>query len=141
MKRILILFALVTLPVFADFDPHDWRGAYSFHFDGVAINSTSRAFVANLAAIGRFDADSAGNFSNGTRSLTFGTAILEQTFTGTYTVNPDGTGHAKLTFQPNNIHQEFDTVLTDGGREFNFNATVSGIAGVNAVVQGEGKRQ
>jgi hypothetical protein len=56
-------------------------------------------------------------------------------------VNPDGNGHAVVTHQPGNLVQQFDTVLTDDGNEFNFNVANSGIPNVFVVVQGEGKKQ
>jgi hypothetical protein len=143
MKRSLlsILLVMATTPLFAgSFTVHDWNGPYSFHFDGQAFNSGG-AFVADIAAIGQVVADGNGNFTSGSRSITFGNTISEQTLTGTYTVNPDGTGHAVVTHQPGNLVQEFDIVLTGDGRQFNFNATKSGIPGIFVVVQGEGQKQ
>jgi len=143
MKRSLlsILFVFVATPLFAgSFTVRDWNGPYSFHFDGIAFNANG-TFLANISAIGQVVADGKGNFTSGSRSITFGNTVSEQTLTGTYTVNPDGTGHAVVTHQPGNLVQEFDTVLTDDGREFNFNATKSGIPNVFVVVQGEGEKQ
>jgi hypothetical protein len=149
MKRSLlsILFVLVAMPLFAGphFSLRDWHGAYSFHFDGVALRGDTGALIAYLSAIGQLVADGSGNFTSGTRSITDNTTVRNETFTGTYTVNPDGTGHAVLTIvstaQPGPLVQQFDTVLTDDGNEFNFNITNSGMPGIFAVVQGEGKKQ
>jgi hypothetical protein len=144
MKRIIlsILFVLVAMPLFAgpSFSVRDWKGAYSFHFQGVAL-AANGTVISNLCAIGTLVADGKGNFVSGTRSITDSTRVSEETLTGTYTVNPDGTGTAVVTFQPGNLVQQFDTVLTDDGNEFNFNVTNSGIPNVFAVIQGEGKKQ
>jgi len=144
MKRSLlsILFVLVATPLFAghNFSVRDWHGAYSFHFDGVALNANG-TFASYLSAIGYLVADGNGNFTSGTRSITDNGVVREETLTGTYTVNPDGTGHAVVTFQPENLVQTFDTVLTDDGNQFNFNITNSGIPNIFAVVQGEGRKQ
>ena len=134
------------MPLFARpiFSLRDLHGAYSFHFDGEAFDAATGNFESRLAAVGHLVADGNGNFTSGTRSFTDGKNVFEQTFTGAYTVNPDGTGHAVLTvqFAPNVvIVQEFDTVLTDDGNEFYFNLTKAGIPDVFAVVQGEGKKQ
>ena len=145
MKRSLlsILFVLVATPLFADpnFSVRDWHGAYSFHFDGVALDGINGPLIAHLSAIGHLIADGNGKFTSGTRSITDNGAVREETFTGTYTVNPDGTGNAVLNIQPANIVQEFDTVLTDDGNAFYFNITKSGMPNIFAVVQGEGEKQ
>jgi hypothetical protein len=144
MKRSLlsILLVLVATPLFAGphFTVRDWNGAYSFHFDGIAFN-TNGTFLANVSAIGQLVADGNGNFTSGSRSITIGNTTTEQTLTGTYTVKPDGTGHAVVTHQPGNLVQQFDIVLTDDGNEFNFNVTSHGIPNVFVVIQGEGKKQ
>ena len=145
MKRSLlsILFVFVAMPLFAgpNFSVRDWHGAYSFHFDGIALKGINGPLIAHLSAIGHLVADGNGNFTSGTRSITDNGAVREETFTGTYTVNPDGTGNVVLTFQPANIVQKFDTVLTDDGSEFNFNITDSGMPGIIAIAQGEGMKQ
>jgi hypothetical protein len=137
------LFIFVAIPLFADpnFSVRDWHGAYSFHFDGVALNGIDGPLIAHLSAIGHLVADGHGNFTSGTRSINDNGDVREETLTGTYTVNPDGTGNAVLTILPANIVQKFDTVLTDDGNEFNFNITDSGMTGIIAIVQGEGKKQ
>lgn len=149
MKRSLlsILFVLVATPLFAgpNFSVRDWRGAYSFHFDGIALfaNGTTVTFAAYISAIGHLVADGNGNFTSGTRSITDNGNVREETLTGTYTVNSDGTGQAVVTFtgKLGTLVQTFDTVLTDDGNEFNFNITNSGMPNILAVVQGEGKKQ
>lgn len=145
MKRsfLSILFILVATPLFADphFSLRDWNGAYSFHFDGIALNGINGPLIAHLSAIGHLVADGNGKFTSGTRSITDNGAVREETFTGTYTVNPDGTGNAVLTFLPASIVQKFDTVLTDDGNVFNFNITDSGMPGIIAIAQGEGQKQ
>ena len=76
------------------------RGSYEFHADGVVeINGVpTRGFWES----GRFDADGKGNITNGVEysSLLSSSdeSVIDQnfTFTGTYTVNPDGTAKATV---------------------------------------------
>lgn len=44
--------------------------------------------------MGRFTADGSGKIEDGMRTLVVGGTALRQTFTCTYSVNDDGTGHA-----------------------------------------------
>jgi hypothetical protein len=46
------------------------------------------------AAVGRLTADGAGNIIQGTRSLSANGTIIDETFTCTYNVNPNGAGTA-----------------------------------------------
>jgi hypothetical protein len=144
MKRILLslLFLVLATTLFADpvFSNKDWSGAYSFHFDGTAFNNNG-TFLADVAAVGTIVLDGNGNVTGGTRSIAFGNSVSEQTLSGTYTINPNGTGHAVVTHNPGNLVQGFDVVLTDEGRKFVFNATASGIPNVFVIAQGDGEKQ
>ncbi len=69
-------------------------GKYGFTLTGVVILSTGPV---PIAAVGRASLDAAGNAS-GTESRSVGGGFADETFTGTYTVNPDCTGTATIDF-------------------------------------------
>jgi hypothetical protein len=72
----------------------DSAGNYGFTLTGVVIPGTGPV---PIAAVGRAVLDAAGNVS-GTESRSVGGGFANETFTGTYTVNPDCTGTANLNF-------------------------------------------
>ena len=69
-------------------------GKYGFTLTGVVIPGT---VPVPIAAVGRAALDATGNVS-GTESRSVGGGFADETFTGTYTVNPDCTGTATLNF-------------------------------------------
>ena len=69
-------------------------GKYGFTLSGVVILATGPV---PIAAVGRTTLDEAGNVS-GTESRSVGGGFADETFTGTYAVNPDCTGTATLDF-------------------------------------------
>ncbi len=69
-------------------------GKYGFTLTGVVILSTGPV---PLAAVGRATLDPAGNAS-GTESRSVGGGFANETFAGTYAVNPDCTGTATINF-------------------------------------------
>lgn len=69
-------------------------GKYGFTLTGVVILGTGPV---PIAAVGRITLDAAGNAS-GTESRSVGGAFADETFTGTYAVNPDCTGTAAVNF-------------------------------------------
>jgi hypothetical protein len=72
----------------------DSAGNYGFTLTGVVILGTAPV---PIAAIGRATLDAAGNVS-GTESRSVGGGFADETFTGTYAVNPDCTGTTTLNF-------------------------------------------
>jgi hypothetical protein len=69
-------------------------GKYGFTLTGIVIVGTSPA---PIAAVGRAVLDDSGNVT-GTESRSVGGGFADETFTGTYTVNPDCTGTTTLNF-------------------------------------------
>jgi hypothetical protein len=69
-------------------------GKYGFTLTGVVIPG---AVPVPIAAVGRAALDATGNVS-GTESRSVGGGFADETFTGTYTVNPDCTGTTTLAF-------------------------------------------
>ncbi len=74
------------------------QGPYGFSFDGFAtFPSAAGPIQVPISAVGHMIADGQGNVTQATRTLNLGGAvILEQTATGTYQVQPDGTGTASF---------------------------------------------
>ncbi len=72
----------------------DSAGNYGFTLTGVVILGTAPV---PIAAVGRATLDAAGNVS-GTESRSVGGGFADETFTGTYAVNPDCTGTTTLNF-------------------------------------------
>jgi hypothetical protein len=134
------LLALLAATPVERFTNHDFKGDYVFHLDGVLTPLGASVVTASDAAIGRFTADGAGNITRGTRSVSANGTIVEETFTCTYNVNPDGTGKATCNFSVFGT-STLDIVLRDAGDEFYFNVT--GMPGTSGkpVLQGLGKWQ
>jgi len=102
----------------------DVRGPYGFSLDGTIVSGTTAVPV---AAVGVFEADGNGSLTDGVRTLSAGGVVLHQTFTCTYTVNPNGTGSAVCTILTGGTGTEsFDFVLTDKRRAVPFVATNPG---------------
>ena len=70
------------------FTDADVRGSYAFSFQGTIIG------VGPAAAAGVVIADGRGNITSGVRTLNVNGFAIRQTFTCSYSVNPDGTGSA-----------------------------------------------
>jgi hypothetical protein len=69
-------------------------GKYGFTLTGTVILPTGSV---PIAAVGSATLDAAGNAS-GTESRSVGGGFADETFTGTYTINPDCTGTATIQF-------------------------------------------
>ena len=116
------------------FTDSDVRGAYAFSFQGTIIE------VGPIAATGVLVADGKGNITKGIRTLNVNGFPAQQTFTCSYSVNPDGTGSAvcpvdtPLPGAP--LVETFDFVLEERARGFRFVGTTLGIT-----VIGSGMKQ
>jgi hypothetical protein len=69
-------------------------GKYGFTLNGVVITPNGPV---PIAAVGKAILDASGNVS-GTEARSVGGGFADETFTGTYTVNPDCTGTTTLQF-------------------------------------------
>jgi hypothetical protein len=142
LRALALTGTLLTAPAWADegFTNRDFKGDYAFHLDGVLTSATGSAVVtAYDAAIGRFTADGAGNITQGTRSVSANGTIVDETFTCTYNVNPNGRGKVTCNFSVFGA-ATLEIVLGDDGNEFYFNVTSMSTSG-KPVLQGVGKRQ
>lgn len=82
------------------------NGQYAFSFSGQ--NS-----LGLLTAAGSFQADGKGNIANGIEDINGGGGVFTSvSFTGTYTVGPDGRGSLSLALASGLGTQTFDLVLT-----------------------------
>jgi hypothetical protein len=117
-----------------NFTEADVRGAYAFSFEGTVIQ------LGPFAATGIVVADGKGNIINAVRTLNVNGTAVQQTFTCTYSVNPNGTGSADCSVAnplPGAPSLEtFDFALEDGGRAFRLISTTPGFTAVGA-----GKKQ
>jgi hypothetical protein len=141
LRSLALTATLLMTPAWADegFTNRDFKGDYAFHLDGV-LTSPGPVVTAYDAAIGRFTADGAGNITQGTRSVSANGTIVEETFTCTYNVNPDGTGKVTCNFSVFGA-STLAIVLRDDGEEFYFNVTSMPNTMGKPVLQGVGKRQ
>jgi hypothetical protein len=131
-------------------DPHfserDVKGPYGFAFDGFVAAapttpSTPTGSTLPVASVGRFTADGRGNITDGARTLVLGGNAVHQTFTCTYSVNADGTGHADciVTGAPD---EHFDFVIVDKGDQAYFTAVPPTVPGTGTTtIRGLAKRQ
>ncbi|MEJ2365811.1 MAG: hypothetical protein P8075_13340 [Deltaproteobacteria bacterium] len=111
------------------------RGSYGFSFQGEILG------VGPVAAVGVLEADGRGNITDASRTINISGITFEQTFTCTYSVNPDGTGSAvcELDEPPPEgapAVETFGVVLVDNAKGFRFVGTTPGI-----VVLGTGTKQ
>ncbi|MGD1026148.1 hypothetical protein [Candidatus Binatus soli] len=78
------------------------NGTYSTRFSGFwLIPSTTTGnppSLSPIAGFGNLTADGTGNITGGTETFNAGGSVCTGTITGTYSVNPDGTGALTLTF-------------------------------------------
>ena len=85
----------------AIFGNHNLKGAYVFYADGI-LEDENGGYLRAIWESGKFVADGNGNFTEGVEysSLLSSSdpAVIDQpfTFTGTYEINPDGTGKSHV---------------------------------------------
>jgi hypothetical protein len=149
MKRTLIVLVALGVAITAVFvvpgaaDPdvrprglgnHSLKGVYEFHADGVVeVNGEPKR---GFWEVGRFKADGKGTMTNGVEyssMLSNDESVIDQnfTFSGTYSVKPDGTATANVTVQiPNGptIQKKLWFVLHSVGKD----GVADGFAGGHA---------
>lgn len=95
------------------YDVSSLNGGYAYNLNGSATDPISGSLT-RVAEVGLLTADGAGNVS-GTDSVMVAGSLIRRTFTGSYTINPDGTG--ALVLNPtwgSTIHANF--VAGQGGQ-------------------------
>jgi hypothetical protein len=85
-----------------------YKGDYGFTATGTV------AGLGAFAVVGRFTADGQGNIT-GSQTRNFNGQIVHETYTETYTVNPDCTGSSQKTTSAG-IHVKFDFVVLNHGK-------------------------
>jgi hypothetical protein len=88
---------------------NDMAGGYGFSFHGTNLD-----LKVSFVMVGRFETDGKGNIK-GTESDSVNGRTTRGPFNGTYTINPNCTGSATLTFEKTNIVSKLDFVLVDDG--------------------------
>ena len=108
------------------------QGTYGFSFDGAFVDGT------RVAAVGSLYADGHGNILNGLRTLSVGystgAAVIHQTFSCMYSVDPTGMGTATCQFVPG--HTETLALVIISNNEVQLIGTDA-----NSVVHGVAKKQ
>ena len=89
-------------------------GKYGFTLTGVVI---TQAGAIPIAAVGGANLDASGN-ATGVESRSVGGGFADETFTGSYTVNPDCTGTLTLQIVQFGVTVHSYFVIDDSGREF-----------------------
>lgn len=134
---VALLLGSVSFGVMADDDDGDacsratLNGSYGFVMDG-----TIQPF-GPVALSGVIRTNGAGAFSGG-EVASIGGQILQATYSGSYTVNPDCTGQAQYQLiAPNFVStRSVAFVITKDGKEFFIISTVPG-----SVISGKAQRQ
>jgi hypothetical protein len=105
------------------YDVSSLSGGYAYGINGSATDPIS-GLITRIAEAGLLTADGAGNV-NGVDTVIVAGSTIRRTFSGTYTINPDGTGALVLnpTWGPQ-IHADFDA--GEGGRVLRFVLTDAG---------------
>lgn len=106
-------------PVEPTYGLHSLRGAYGFTYDGTVSG------LGPVASSGRIDFDGAGGLS-AAFTTSVGGIPFTGTFTGTYTVNPDGTGSAVIELPWLATRAGGDFVIVERGQATFFTATDPG---------------
>jgi hypothetical protein len=102
---------------------HSFIGAYGYTGTGSVYQAGQE--VGDFAAAGWLVADGQGNMHGKQEGTGLGAPTGPQTFTGTYTVNADCTGHATTVFvgsPPNTYH----FVIVEGGEQVDVAQTSPG---------------
>lgn len=111
------------------------RGPYGYRATAtVHATAGSPTIVAHIAAVGRFVSDGRGGITGHDVSNVNGVAT-PRTLTGTYSVDPDCTGNANITFVPA-LSTSYFFVIADDGDEIRMVQKTPGILGtVEAIAQ------
>ena len=102
------------------------RGGFGYTATGTLIGAPA-PFAGPFGEVGRATFDGDGNTS-GTATLSANANIVNITFTGTYTVNPDCTGSMTLNVSPLGITGTSFFVIDDDGLEIRTISADQGIA-------------
>lgn len=146
IKRIVLAAALVlaavvistavlrTRPVHAQTgcDATTLTGAYGYNLAGSYYDTQSNWNV--VADTGRIAADGAGNLTGTSSFMNDSYSFTRRTLTGTYTLNSDCTGSAKITYSDKEV-ANMDIVVVNNGKEFNMIQTDTAV-----ILNGTGKK-
>jgi hypothetical protein len=80
-------------PPSSGYDRGALRGGYEYRIDGTAVDFYGN--VTPIREMGRLSADGAGNLT-GSSTVSINGYVVRRTLSGTYSINPDGSGSATL---------------------------------------------
>jgi len=106
------------------FSPRSLRGEYVFALDGYTIQGDTGQHQP-FAWAGKETYDGAGHV-RGVFTASYKGEIVHRTYTGTYTVGPDGTGSTVLTDSNGDV-THFDIFVRGGGDEVSYVETDPGV--------------
>lgn len=127
------------------FSKNSVKGCYGFSFHGTLIENV---IASPVVAVGRLCSDGKGHVSALTRTLHLPNEVLQQTATGTYYVNKNGTGEAVFDVKTSGVdssQESFHFTITEKNRTLQF---ISGVfrgpggvdVGIDVVVHGEARK-
>jgi len=100
------------------------KGEYIYALDGFTVQSDPTVHQP-FAWAGKETYDGAGHVA-GVFTASYNGAIIHRTYTGTYTVNPDGSGSTLLTDSNGDV-THFDIFVEKGGAEVSYVETDAGV--------------
>jgi len=106
-----------------EFSLRSLKGEFVFALDGFTVQGASGNQP--FAWAGKEIYDGAGHVE-GVFTASYNGQITRRTYTGTYTVNPDGSGSTTLTDSGGEV-SHFDIFIQEGGREVSYVATDPGV--------------
>jgi hypothetical protein len=131
LASLLVSLAVGVPPAHAarEFSNIDILGPWAATFSGT-LGGTP------VVAVGQFVSDGHGTFADGARTVDLGGTVGQQTFTCTYTVNPNGSGVASCTVSGEASPETYAFALIDEARAAYFIGTTPG-----TVVSGTAHKQ
>ena len=104
------------------YDGGTLRGGYEYRIDGTAVDCYGN--VTPIREMGRLSADGAGNLT-GSSTVSINGYVVRRTLSGTYSINPDGSGSATL-YPSWGPPIDLDLFVSASGLKANFVITDSG---------------
>lgn len=149
MKTLLLslCFVLVSTVAFAGgFSNQSVKGCWGFGFHGTVVHE---AVAAPIVSVGHLCFDGNGQVTELTRVLHIPGAVFNQTATGTYLVNPDGTAEATFDVKMNGVpfsRETFHAVITENKKTLQFvSGAITGPDGTptgsDTIISGTARKQ
>jgi len=147
LSLLLVAPVVAAQPTFSD---ADLEGTYAFSLIEAAKSSTSISESGvSITAAGVFSADGAGNILAGLRTKSIAgrlpwNGIVDQVFSGSYTIDSDGTGVMQIRLNPKNSGSQVDHEIYSLALVNQATVFLSGVADENGryrIIHGLARRQ